>query len=1080
MCAAFNPYTDWLNLPAGAGPPNYYDLLGLALFEANQDRIKERYFERYGIVRQYEVGHYSDDAQPLLEELSKAFHCLTTPEAKRAYDEQLRQEKGLETTVADAALTDTQSDADCVAVVGAVVDVADVAADPGPTPEAAPSSQRGAARSGKSKADPRQDERSQPTQRAQRETSLPRALPLDNAVSDPAAESASPQSDVAPQLPERWWSKRPGAALAAAALACLLLLSAAGLFFWVGSGEEAALATSGDRGPNAPGSAGQEHESASTHAPPDPLTATPAIVAPATRQWTGMLTKVLAVRAADQPGVELAAAVDTVHLLIAVTDAKGASSMIDAVAQDLAFLDEIADYTTLEEGSTAADQVTISGTDTGQTLNDARVFSSGAPPVIALSSIAKADGSSSAVFGQQRDALTFGPTLEARELATALRILGNQVQFDAVVGDEQILDALPLRLDQVNRRVALALKNVSTLSAGQLPRPGQRITVDARITGDTTQVQTLDGAIEIVALLVGAGFAPASNAPAMSDANPTPSETPAPDDPHPPLYTVAAHQGAPLAISWSPQDSLLATSASDGSVTLWNAATGARHADLAGSPLAGPARSGPVRELHWSPDAQWLLARDTSQVGAVWQVVTRSPAAISKNLQATRAPAAWSTAGNLLAFSPGNYVVLAQPTGGANPYAVGAVSSITAIGFSPDGALLALGFNNHAARSLRHGVLLQPLLGLMAGAANMPVAGAAIPVETSGPVRAVFWRWDAATDTARFAARLDDQLVIYRLDPQGVPSLNIAVRLAHAWRGADPLVSWSRDGQRVASLANGRLSIYDLADSRYLPAPPEDTQGAPSSLAFAPDGVHLAVGAANGGVSLWNCDEQTETLAIQTANPAVHLEWRSDAQRLAALLQDGVLQVWDTSVVPPVNTPPPAAPNFAAFASGLPAQAFQQALAQFAAQGAPFPQPGDAAEGALDAAALQPAEMPAEDDIDGRLNLLRSYAENGAWEEYHAEFAALRELSLNARDSSKLRGITSDVGKHAANMYKQAISIRGNVGYYQYLMKQVVAIDADSRIGKQAGQLLQASIQRYGERPFNPNNPLGRNAGGFF
>ena len=36
----FDPYSEWLGLPAGRRPPTYYELLGLAAFESNPQQTK--------------------------------------------------------------------------------------------------------------------------------------------------------------------------------------------------------------------------------------------------------------------------------------------------------------------------------------------------------------------------------------------------------------------------------------------------------------------------------------------------------------------------------------------------------------------------------------------------------------------------------------------------------------------------------------------------------------------------------------------------------------------------------------------------------------------------------------------------------------------------------------------------------------------------------------------------------------------------------------------------------------------------------------------------------------------------------
>src|SRR5687768_7675812 len=110
MSDTLNPYADWLQVAGGNRAPNHYELLGLALFESDPEQIRSRYWDCYEKVRAYEVGNYTERAVALLEELSQAFQCLTDPDGKRQYDERLRQERALTTTLTGEAVTETIND----------------------------------------------------------------------------------------------------------------------------------------------------------------------------------------------------------------------------------------------------------------------------------------------------------------------------------------------------------------------------------------------------------------------------------------------------------------------------------------------------------------------------------------------------------------------------------------------------------------------------------------------------------------------------------------------------------------------------------------------------------------------------------------------------------------------------------------------------------------------------------------------------------------------------------------------------------------------------------------------------------
>lgn len=94
----FDPYREWLSIPAGSRPPNYYELLGLPAGESDAARIESAALERSANVRRYQMGGRSEAALRVVAELSEAFACLSDPTRKQQYDRQLQGRA----TVADA------------------------------------------------------------------------------------------------------------------------------------------------------------------------------------------------------------------------------------------------------------------------------------------------------------------------------------------------------------------------------------------------------------------------------------------------------------------------------------------------------------------------------------------------------------------------------------------------------------------------------------------------------------------------------------------------------------------------------------------------------------------------------------------------------------------------------------------------------------------------------------------------------------------------------------------------------------------------------------------------------------------
>jgi hypothetical protein len=91
-------YKDWLGIPESVPrPPDHYQLLRVAQFEDEAEKIRGHYKKLNAHVRKYATGKYSIQSQELLNELAKAMLCLTDPDRKRGYDESLGREFAVET-----------------------------------------------------------------------------------------------------------------------------------------------------------------------------------------------------------------------------------------------------------------------------------------------------------------------------------------------------------------------------------------------------------------------------------------------------------------------------------------------------------------------------------------------------------------------------------------------------------------------------------------------------------------------------------------------------------------------------------------------------------------------------------------------------------------------------------------------------------------------------------------------------------------------------------------------------------------------------------------------------------------------
>ena len=86
MAKELDVYHDWLGIKDTARPLDNYQILRLARFEDDTNKIRGHYQKMNEHVRKFALGEHAARSQSLLNELAKAMLCLTDQQRKREYD----------------------------------------------------------------------------------------------------------------------------------------------------------------------------------------------------------------------------------------------------------------------------------------------------------------------------------------------------------------------------------------------------------------------------------------------------------------------------------------------------------------------------------------------------------------------------------------------------------------------------------------------------------------------------------------------------------------------------------------------------------------------------------------------------------------------------------------------------------------------------------------------------------------------------------------------------------------------------------------------------------------------------------
>ena len=336
-----------------------------------------------------------------------------------------------------------------------------------------------------------------------------------------------------------------------------------------------------------------------------------------------------------------------------------------------------------------------------------------------------------------------------------------------------------------------------------------------------------------------------------------------------------------LCLAWHPDGRQLAAGGAEGTVTLWDTATGEKELIPSGT-------SRTVQSLCWDPEGKRLaiIALRAGRL-VIWDAVTRE--AESRPIHKLALSAAWSPNGETLAITAHNGIQLWDAVSWSELSPLhGHAGTTTSLSFSPDGSGL-------ASTATDGTVKLWDLTGerrvrTLRGHRTSALAVAWHPdggIVASGSYDGAVKLWDVSHEPG-------------------------PLTLPDDCRG---FVAWSPDGRQLASKGSGGtggeggvVKVFDAAtgERAFELVPGRDaTRSNLRSLDWSPSGAWIATGAQDGTVSVWAVDRKEcvfqtrvhrgERKEEGNYHPHSVVDWHPDPadERLASGGVDGSVRIWD-------------------------------------------------------------------------------------------------------------------------------------------------------------------------------------------